>query len=122
MLTSAVPVFLVRDVQASAAWYRGRLGFNSSRFWGDPPGFVILWRDAIELMLKQCPDGVRPHRRVALDMWDAYLRVRDIEELLEDFNRHEVAIQRGPERMFYDCVEIEVVDPDGYALCFGQCD
>jgi hypothetical protein len=36
--------------------------------------------------------------------------------------RREVAIERGPERMFYDCTEIDVVDSDGHALCFGRCD
>ena len=122
MLTSAVPVFLVRDVRASAAWYRDRLGFNFNRFWGEPPVFVILWRDAVEIMLKECPEGVRPHGQVTIDMWDAYVRVRDIEELQAELSRRGTAIRRGPERMIYDCIEVEVVDPDGYALCFGQCD
>jgi catechol 2,3-dioxygenase-like lactoylglutathione lyase family enzyme len=122
MLMSTVPVLLVRDVQASAAWYHDKLGFNFNRFWGEPPGFVILWLDAIEIMLRQCPDGVRPHREVAPGMWDAYLRVRDVEALRQELSEREVAIERGPERMSYGCTEIEVVDPDGYALCFGQCD
>jgi hypothetical protein len=54
-------------------------------------------------------------------MWDAYLRVRDVETLREELDAREVAIERGPERMYYDCTEIEVLDPDSYALCFGQC-
>lgn len=122
MLTSTVPVFLVRDVQTSAAWYRDNLGFRFERFWGEPPSFVILWRDAIEIMLRQCPDGVRPHGQVAAGMWDAYVRVRDLEQLREALRERGVGMRRGPERMFYDCVELEVADPDGYALCFGQCD
>ena len=122
MLTSSVPVFLVRDVQASAGWYRDRLGFKFERFWGDPPGFVIVRRDAVEIMLRQCPDGVRPHRLAVAGMWDAYLRVRDVGTLREELAARAVAIERGPERMFYDCTEIEVLDLDGYALCFGQCD
>lgn len=122
MLTSSVPAFLVRDVQASAGWYRDRLGFEFERFWGDPPGFVIVRRDAVEIMLRQCPDGVPPHRLAAPGMWDAYLRVRDVGTLREELEAREVAIERGPERMFCDCTEMEVLDPDGYALCLGQSD
>lgn len=121
-IMSIVPVLLVRDVQASAAWYRDQLGFRFERFWGEPPSFVILWRDAIEIMLRQCPDGVRPHREVAGGMWDAYLRVPDIDALRRELERRGVPICRGPEKMFYDCIGLEVADPDGYALCFGQCD
>jgi hypothetical protein len=42
--------------------------------------------------------------------------------LREELEAREVPIERGPERMFYDCTEMEALDPDGYALCFGQCD
>jgi len=122
MLTSAVPLFLVSDVQASATWYRDKLGFDFDRIWGEPPVFGILPRDAIELMLKECPEGVRPHGQVTTETWDAYVRVRDIEELRRELSQRGAAIQRGPERMIYHCVELEVVDPDGYALCFAQSD
>jgi hypothetical protein len=95
MLTSTVPIFLVSDVQASAARYRDCLGFNFNRIWGEPPVFVILWRDGVEIMLKQCPEGARPHGQVMDETWDAYARVRDIEELRRELSRRGAAIRRG---------------------------
>lgn len=122
MLSSTVPAFLVGDVRAAAAWYRDALGFQYARFWGEPPVFVILWRDAAEIMLRQCPEGVQPNSRTAEDMYDAYVRVRDLDALHQELIERGVAIQRGPETMPYNCRELEVADLDGYRLCFGECE
>jgi hypothetical protein len=103
MLTSAVPRFLVRDIQASAPWHRDGLGFGFDRFWGAPPVFVILWRDAVEINAQ----GVPPRACG-----------RTAEMLRREPSQRGAAIRRGPERLTHDCVEIEV----GYAPCFGATD
>lgn len=43
-------ILLVKDVVASANYYRDKVGFTYARFWGEPPCFCILWRDNFHLM------------------------------------------------------------------------
>ena len=43
-LTQTAPYFLVRDVFATAEYYRDTLGFTITGFYGEPPSFTL--RDA----------------------------------------------------------------------------
>src|SRR5437763_10862754 len=55
---SVAPYFVVDDVVATAAFYRDKLGFAYERFWGDPPGFTMVHRSGVVLMLGQlAPTG-----------------------------------------------------------------
>ena len=117
------PVFLVDDIVKSAEWYRDVLGFQFDRYWGEPPCFVMLGRDNIEIFLSG-PENpgekiMRPNRKVT-HAWDAYIRVRDVRPLYDEFKAKGVRIVRGPEDTFYFMREVEIEDVNGYALCFGQ--
>ena len=118
-----IPVFLVDDIVKSAEWYRDVLGFQFDRYWGEPPCFVMLGRDEIEIFLSgpETPGDkiMRPNRSVT-HAWDAYIRVRNVRALYEEFKAKGAKIVRGPESTFYEMCEIEVEDINGYALCFGQ--
>ena len=52
-IVSSASVLLVKDVVASANYYRDKVGFQYDKFFGDPPGFCVLYRDGFCLMLKQ---------------------------------------------------------------------
>ena len=86
-LTSVAPVLLVKDVVAAANHYRDKMGFTYKRFWGEPPSFVILNRDGMQLMLKQADDPrhVVPHWTVADKLWNVYFWVNDVESLHKEF-------------------------------------
>jgi uncharacterized glyoxalase superfamily protein PhnB len=117
------PYFIVNDVVQSAEYYRDRLGFDFRRFWGDPPCFVMVHRDGVQIMLKQLerPGQSRPNRTVDADApWDAYIYVRDVEALYQELKARGAKIIRLPERTFYEMTEIEVEECNGYVLCFGQ--
>jgi catechol 2,3-dioxygenase-like lactoylglutathione lyase family enzyme len=43
------PIFLVKDVVKAAEYYRDVLGFRFDRYWGEPPCFCTVWRDAVEI-------------------------------------------------------------------------
>jgi catechol 2,3-dioxygenase-like lactoylglutathione lyase family enzyme len=47
VVDSATPIE-VKDVVASEAFYREKLGFNAGKFFGEPPTFCIVWRDQVE--------------------------------------------------------------------------
>ncbi|MGH9774567.1 MAG: VOC family protein [Candidatus Acidiferrales bacterium] len=122
-LRMAVPVFAVRDIIKSAEHFRDVLGFSFDRYWGEPPCFVILARDSVEIDLVAIQGGNNPAPNRTLigdDAWDAYFWVRDSAELAKEFESRGAKILRGPEKTFYDTLEIELEDLDGYRLCFGQ--
>ena len=121
-LRSISPCFLVEDVVKTAEYYRDVLGFQFDRYWGEPPCFVILLRDSVEISLSN--PGVcspRSNRNVHADApWDAYVWVDDLAALLEEVRSKGAKIIRGPENTFYDTREIEIEDCNGYVICFGH--
>lgn len=121
-LLSCAPVFLVRDVVAAANHYRDAMGFHYERFWGDPPGFVILHRDGMHLMLKQAedPKHVVPHWTVADKLWNAYFWVDDADALHAEFVNRGATIDYGPCDQSYGCREFGIQDLDGHDVGFGQ--
>ncbi|HEU0053607.1 MAG TPA: VOC family protein, partial [Longimicrobium sp.] len=119
------PYFLVADVTAAANHYRDVLGFHYDRLWGDPPGFCMVKRAGIVVMLNQV-DGARPNpnRRADPDPhageWDAYVWVDDADALHAEFASRGAKIVRGLCDQHYGCRDFEVDDLDGYRLCFGH--
>jgi catechol 2,3-dioxygenase-like lactoylglutathione lyase family enzyme len=119
--STVCPFFLVRDVLASARWYRDVLGFQFST-WGEPPEFAIAFKDGVEVMLRQ-PNGSfepRSNRTVEATSPDAYFRIEEVEALHADLVSRKIAIRTPPITRFYKMREMEVTDPDGYVLCFAQ--
>lgn len=121
-LLSSSPVFLVRDVVAAANHYRDTMGFHYERFWGDPPGFVILHRDGMYLMLKQAEDPahVVPLWTVSDKLWNAYFWVDDADALHAEFLKNGANIDYGPCDQPYGCREFGIQDLDGHDVGFGQ--
>ncbi len=120
---STAPVFLVADVQASAAYYRDVLGFRYERLWGDPPCFCMPERDGFVFMLSQVKDpaAVRPNSAVDGETWDAYAWIRDADALFSEYKSKDVTIVYAPEvREAYGMKEFAIKDLDGYIIAFGQ--
>lgn len=118
------PYFLVADVVAAANDYRDRLGFAYDRFWGEPPGFCMVFRRGVVIMLKQTETAgaPRPNHRAApgSDSWDAYIWVDDADALHAEVVAAGAAVVRPPCDQAYGCRDFEVEDRDGYRLCFGH--
>jgi uncharacterized glyoxalase superfamily protein PhnB len=118
------PYFLVDNVVATAEYYRDKLGFRFDRFWGEPPGFCMVHRRGIVIMLSQLSvQGVmRPNRMVDPhgEAWDAYIYVDDADKLHDEFAGKNVKIVRGLCDQFYGNRDFDVEDCNGYRLCFGS--
>ncbi|MEK6372675.1 MAG: VOC family protein [Acidobacteriota bacterium] len=108
------PLFIVSDLQRAIDFY-GKLGFQEPGVWGDPPCFAMVHRNDAELMLSL--GEPRPNGN---GVWDMYLRVADVGAEMAALKDAGVPIDRGPTSTEYDMKEIEVVDPDGFRICFGQ--
>ena len=117
------PYFIVDDVVATANFYRDKLGFNYERFWGEPPGFCMVQRSGIVIMLKQLEESglVRPnHLADPEGSWDAYVWIENANELHAEFKSKGVVIVRDLCDQIYGCRDFEIDDCNGYRLCFGQ--
>lgn len=113
-LTGFSAVFTVRDVAASIAFYRDRLGFRLQFGMGEPPTYAIIERDTVSLHLmpaSQSPDG--------LGTSSIYVYVDDVDALRDGLVAMVCPISFGPEDLSYGMREIAVRDPDGNGLTFG---
>jgi uncharacterized glyoxalase superfamily protein PhnB len=122
-LLGVSPSFMVDDVVKTAEYYRHVFGFSFDRYRDEPSCFVILGRDSVEIFLSSL--GVqrlaRPNRKAHPEVvWDAHLRVTDVEALRDELAGRGAKIIRGPESTFYRTREIEVEDCNGHVLCFSE--
>ena len=115
------PYFLVADVVATAHFYRDTLGFQFDRFCGEPPAFCMVRRGGVTIMLSQIddPSHVRPNN-LGDGAWDAYVWVEDADALHAEFVAKGATIARGLCDQMYGCRDFDVLDCNGYRLCFGQ--
>lgn len=112
-----MPVLEVVDVEASAAFYNDKLAFTPGPFFGSPPAFCIVGRNTVTIALER---SRTPGRTPQNQYWAAYVYVDDVDSLATELRAKDVEILRGPENMPHGCREIDVRDPDGHTLCFGQ--
>jgi catechol 2,3-dioxygenase-like lactoylglutathione lyase family enzyme len=111
------PLFLVPDVAESLTYYGDVLGFRVRNRSGDPPVFGIVERDGCGVHLKRGEPRARTSTEGA---WDAYFEVVGLDGILDQYRARGARITRGPEMTAYGFKEIDVVDRDGYVLCFGE--
>ena len=121
-IQGVAPVLLVRDVVASANYFRDKLGFSYDRLWGEPPGFCMVRRDRQTIMLSQAPAEAKliPHWRVVEQMWNAYFWVEDVEALYAEYEKRGARIDYGVELKPYGVKEFGVQDLDEHDIAFGQ--
>jgi catechol 2,3-dioxygenase-like lactoylglutathione lyase family enzyme len=108
-LKRIAPIFPVRDVRMSLAYY-GRLGFATREYEHGSYGFVT--RDGIELHLGETPDAANEHS-------SAYLWVEDADELAKTWSDAGADV-RFPEDTQWGQHEGVLIDPDGNMIRFGS--
>jgi catechol 2,3-dioxygenase-like lactoylglutathione lyase family enzyme len=120
-LTGISPVLFVSDLDRSVAYYRDRLGFDCAVF-GDPPDFATAERDEATILLALCDEPTRivPNWRIVDKIWNAYIRVDDVESVYAEVQQRGAPI----DYTIYDAPsgfrEFGVQDPDGHDIAFGQ--
>jgi uncharacterized glyoxalase superfamily protein PhnB len=121
---SVAPYFLVHDVVSTASYYRDILGFRFDRFWGESPSFCMVRRGGIVITLAQVEPAVllRPNNLASREggAWDAYIWVDDVEALRSELISRGVKVARELCDQPYGCRDLDVLDLNGYRLCFGQ--
>jgi hypothetical protein len=109
------PLFLVPDVVQTAEYYRDVLGFQILNYYGDPPCFVFVRRDRVDIMLKlaQSADQVQTNGRHGV--WDAYLWVDDWEAIREELRQRKANIVGETPQTSYATKELDVEDATAFA-------
>jgi catechol 2,3-dioxygenase-like lactoylglutathione lyase family enzyme len=121
-LVSISPFFIVKDLQASIAFYRERLGFQLD-FQG-PEGdayYAGVTRDGIGIFLKTILPDVLPcpnHTRHPWARWDAYIYTLDPDTLFDEFRQRGVPFVKELSVIDDGLWGFEITDADGYVLAF----
>lgn len=115
------PFLLVDDVVKAAEYYRDVLGFELSRYFGQPPGFVIVRRNSARIMLRQSRShpALLSNTSKVSEALDLYIWVSDVSVLADELREHGAKIMSEPE-LEDGRREMLVEDLDGYLLCFGE--
>lgn len=121
-LRSCVPVFLVDDVNATAAWYREQLGFETAGIFPQkgPAAWASLQRDGVEIMLQRLT-GFRKenvYERRDGGVWNAYVRLTGVAKFYATV-KGKPFVTKTLEREPYGDWDFEIVDLNGYVLVFG---
>ena len=107
----------VKDIVASEAFYREKLGFGRGHFFGEPPTFCIVSRDKVTVFL----DLARtPHPTPLNQYWALYIYVDDVDAMAAELAGRGVTIDRAVEDQPYGCRDFDVRDPDGHVIGIGQ--
>ena len=120
------PLFIVRNVPATLAFYRDRLGFDVT-FQGPEPNdifFGIVQRGRAMIMFKAV--GVDPVPNPTRDVgqglarWDAYVHVIDPDALAAEYSSRQVEFSQPLKDTDDGLRGFELKDVDGYTLFFGR--
>jgi catechol 2,3-dioxygenase-like lactoylglutathione lyase family enzyme len=109
-------VLAVRNLDASASYYRDKLGFTTS--WADG-GWHFLVRDKCYIMLGECPDDVSASE-INNHSYFAYIDVKDIDMLYEEFAANGVDILTKPVDKPWGQREFAIRTIDGHRIMFGE--
>jgi len=117
------PFFVVQSVPVTIAFYREKLGFETT--YQEPnhdPFFAIVRRDGAAIFLKH--DGkASPAPNPTLHpsvKWDAYVYVPDPDALAAEFSSNGIEFHKPLTITSENLRGFEVRDPDGYVLFFGR--
>jgi catechol 2,3-dioxygenase-like lactoylglutathione lyase family enzyme len=120
------PLFVVKDVPTTLAFYRDKLGFEVT-FQGPEPSdvfFGIVERDAAMIMFKAVGVDAVPNRTrdigQGIARWDAYVGVADPDALAAEFASRNVEFFLPLQDNHDNLRGFEIEDPDGYVLFFGR--
>jgi catechol 2,3-dioxygenase-like lactoylglutathione lyase family enzyme len=123
-LASISPFFIVKDLQASIAYYTDRLGFQLDfESPADDPYYAKVSRDGIGIMLKAILPDVLPcpnHTRHEWARWDAYIYTLDPNVLFDEFSQRGVSFVKPLSFIDEGLWGFELTDADGYVLAFFQ--
>jgi hypothetical protein len=124
-VSSAVPVLLVDRVEPTRDFFL-RAGFEAIVEVpdGDKPGFAILQKDGVQVMVETRGNSFEPPPMQALSRESrralVFIEVDDLEAILAALAQARVAVPRH--RTMYDADELTYEEPGGNLVTFAKID
>ena len=119
VLKTVIPILFVRDVKASAIFFRERLGFAIDFLHGSPPFYGAVSRDSICLHLRFV---ARPFFAQAAaeekSLILASIEVENVQRLFEEFKARGVEFPQKLKKQAWGGTDFQVRDPDGNVISF----
>ncbi|AYG66890.1 MULTISPECIES: glyoxalase superfamily protein [unclassified Rhizobium] len=116
---SVVPILFVRDVTASAAFFREKLGFAEEFLHGAPPFYGAVSRDGICIHLRLVYE---PYFAAAAakegSLILASIEVSNVQGLFEEFKKKGVEFAQPLTKQAWGGTDFHVRDPDGNVISF----
>ncbi len=121
-ITSSAPVLLVKDLPASVAYWRDKLGFTDQQIYGEPPYFAMVKRDNFTVMLAQvdADKNFIPNWQIVEKMWNVYFWVDDVDSIYAEFQASGAIIDYSLYVAPHGVKEFGVQDLDDHDIAFGQ--
>ena len=119
VLKPAVPLLFVRDVPASAAFFKEKLGFEIDFLYGNPPFYGSVSRGGACLHLRCVHEpnfAELAAREGSLIL--ATIEVSHVRALFEEFRERGVAFAQTPTKQDWGGTDFHVRDPDGNVISF----
>jgi catechol 2,3-dioxygenase-like lactoylglutathione lyase family enzyme len=114
-MLGCVPLLASEDVDATAAYYRERLGFEVADV--SPGRWVRLCRGPVVVEIEKS-DGVR--RMGPFEKGGLVFQVVDVDAWCAELQRRGAEFDQGPMNQIYGRRDLSVIDPNGYRLIFWQ--
>lgn len=114
VITGSTPIFAAADIEATIAYYKEVLGFETSWTWGEPPTFGSVSLGNVTMMFCLQPDlaaKVQGHQH--------WFKVEDVDELYEKHRERGAKIVEPIENRPWDAREYVIEDLNGYRLRFA---
>ena len=119
-ITASAPVLLVRNVVASAKYYRECVGFHGCIFHAENTFCILSWGD-FHLMLAQAEaDQITPIWKIRDKTCGAYFWVDDADTLYAEMKARGARMDYGPCTQPYGVREFGIQDLDEHDISFGQ--
>ena len=115
MMQGSITVFTVKDVMASLAYYRDRLGFDVAFEYGNPTFYVGLCSGEVTLHLIAASQTPRQPGHGAVS-----ISVDDVDALHADLVKRGANVLKAPKDYDYGLRDFDVADLDGNMIFFGM--
>lgn len=119
VLKQAMPVVFVSNVQASAKYFRDKLGFAVDFLHGNPPFYGSVSRGGASLHLRFVHEPVLA-RDGEEALLSAFLAVENVKALFAEYKGRGVKFAQPLRKEPWGGAAFVVLDPDGNWICFAE--
>ncbi|MDR6758805.1 catechol 2,3-dioxygenase-like lactoylglutathione lyase family enzyme [Mycoplana sp. BE70] len=115
------PQLFVTNVEASCDYYADKLGFTVAFLYGDPPYYGQIYRDGVQLNLRQV-DRLpfdQTFRSAEEDALSATILVEDVAALAAEYEASGATFHQQLRTEEWGTSTIIVSDPDGNLIAFA---